>query len=174
MVTLQGNLIYLRALEPEDLDFIFTIENDETIWELSSTQTPYSKYVLKNYLENAHLDIYDAKQLRLVIVNKHHAPVGLIDLFDFDFKNKRAGVGIVVYHKKDRHAGYGTEALKLVTQYAKTHLNLHQLFCNIEAGNTASLHLFKQQGFTSVGLKKDWNYANGTFKSEYLLQRILN
>lgn len=39
MVTLKGENIYLRALEPEDLDFVYVIENDEQIWEMSSTQT---------------------------------------------------------------------------------------------------------------------------------------
>ena len=42
MVTLSGTNIDLRALEPEDLDFIYYIENNETFWELSTTQTPVS------------------------------------------------------------------------------------------------------------------------------------
>ena len=50
MIRLKGNHIYLRALEPEDLDFIYAIENDEDLWELSNTQTPYSKYLIKQYL----------------------------------------------------------------------------------------------------------------------------
>ena len=56
MITLKGERIYLRALEPEDLDFIHEIENDESIWEISSTQTPYSKFLIKQYLENARQD----------------------------------------------------------------------------------------------------------------------
>ena len=51
MVTLQGLNIYLRALEPEDLEFIYRIENDENIWEVSNTQTPYSKFLIRQYLE---------------------------------------------------------------------------------------------------------------------------
>lgn len=69
MVTLKGKQVFLRALEPEDLEFIFAIENDVSIWEISNTQTPYSKYLLKEYLNNAHKDIYEIKQLRLVISN---------------------------------------------------------------------------------------------------------
>ena len=67
MLTLKGKTVYLRALEPEDLEFIYTIENDESIWEVSNTQTPYSKFLIKQYLQNAHQDIYEAKQLRLAI-----------------------------------------------------------------------------------------------------------
>ncbi|MGM5471015.1 GNAT family N-acetyltransferase [Flavobacteriaceae bacterium LMO-SS05] len=174
MLTLKGKHIYLRALEPEDLSFVHTIENDETIWELSNTITPYSKYVISDYLANAHKDIFEVKQLRLVISNTKEKAIGLIDLFDFDFKNKRAGVGIIVKATEDRKKGYGSEALELLTQYCKTHLDLHQLYCHITEENEASLKLFQNQGFEIVGLKKDWNYSRNAFKSEYLLQHILH
>ena len=65
MTTLQGEHINLRALEPEDLSFLFQIENNEEFWEISHTQTPFSNFILKQYLENAHLDIYEAKQLHI-------------------------------------------------------------------------------------------------------------
>ena len=173
MLTLKGEHIYLRALEPYDLDFVYDIENDETIWAISNTITPYSKHVLTEYLVNAHRDIFEVKQLRLVISTSDNTAVGMIDLFDFDFINKRAGVGIIVQQAEDRKKGYGGEALKLLIQYCKTRLNLHQLYCNISEENKASLKLFQNQGFEIVGLKKDWNLIQGAFKNEYLLQRIL-
>ena len=174
MITLKGENIYLRALEPEDLEFIHTIENDETIWEISNTITPYSKYLIKQYLEQAHKDIFEVKQLRLVISSYKEAPLGLIDLFDFDFKNSRAGVGILVKEPHDRGKGYGYEALKLLTDYSFTHLGLHQLYCNISEENEASIKLFTNQGFEKIGLKKDWIHNNGSYKNEYLFQLINN
>ncbi len=172
MKTLKGKQIYLRALEPEDLSFLHSIENDENIWELSHTQTPYSLYILKQYLENAHQDIFEAKQLRLVISNYDNKALGMIDLFDFDFKNSRAGVGILVYALGDRQQGYGKEALQLLIDYSFTHLNLHQLYCNISEDNHASINLFVNEGFEKVGLKKDWVYSNNIYKNEYLFQLI--
>ncbi len=174
MLTLKGKHIYLRALEPDDLDFVHAIENDETFWELSNTITPYSKHVITQYLANAHRDIFEVKQLRLVISNYDDVPVGMIDLFDFDFINKRAGVGIVVKEPSNRKKGYGSEAVKLLKQYCKTHLALHQLYCNISEENQASLKMFQNQGFEIVGLKNDWNYVHNSFKNEYLLQHILD
>ena len=80
MITLKGNTIYLRALEPEDLEFVYAIENNESVWEVSNTQTPYSRFLIKQYLENAHQDIYEAKQLRLAIcLNDSQKAIGLID-----------------------------------------------------------------------------------------------
>ena len=173
-MTLKGEHIYLRALEPEDLDFIHAVENDESIWEISCTQTPYSKFLIKQYLDNAHKDIYEVKQLRLVISNYDDVALGMIDLFDFDFKNRRAGVGILVKDSKDRLKGYGREALKLLIDYSFKHLDLHQLYCNISENNDVSIKLFSNQGFKNIGLKKDWIYVNGAFKNEFLFQLINN
>ncbi len=172
MITLKGKNIYLRALEPEDLEFIHTIENDESLWELSNTIMPYSKFLIKQYLEHSHKDIFEVKQLRLVISNYCDKPIGMIDLFDFDFKNSRAGVGILVRDIIDRQLGYGSEALQLLINYSFTHLGLHQLYCNISEENQASIKLFTSQGFQKIGLKKDWNYVNGDFKNEYLFQLL--
>ena len=155
MITLKGEHIYLRALEPEDLEFIHEIENNEDIWEISNTQTPYSKYLIKQYLENAHKDIFEVKQLRLVISSYTNEALGMIDLFDFDFKNSRAGIGVLVKDSINRKKGFGKEALQLLINYSFKHLNLHQLYCNISEDNQASIKLFTSQGFNEIGLKKD-------------------
>ena len=172
MITLKGEHIYLRALEPEDLEFIYEIENNEDIWEISNTQTPYSKYLIKQYLENAHKDIFEVKQLRLVISSYTNEALGMIDLFDFDFKNSRAGIGVLVKDSINRKKGFGKEALQILINYSFKHLNLHQLYCNISEDNQASIKLFTSQGFNEIGLKKDWNFTNGNFKNEYLFQLI--
>lgn len=172
MLTLTGEKLHLRALEPEDLDFIYDIENDETIWEISATQTPYSRFLIKQYLENAHMDIYEAKQLRLVMMSHNKETIGLIDLFDFDPKNKRVGVGLLIAKSEFRHKGYGKEALELVCNYAFKHLQVHQLYANIDEENAASIKLFETAGFQQIGVKKDWNFVNGNFKNELLYQKL--
>ncbi|MVO10376.1 GNAT family N-acetyltransferase [Flavobacterium sp. TP390] len=173
MITLKGQHIYLRALEPEDLEFVYAIENNEEIWEISNTQTPYSRFLIRQYLENAHQDIYEAKQLRLAIcLLNSDVAVGLIDLFDFDPKNSRAGIGILIQKEEDRTKGIGTEALQLVIQYAFHQLQLHQLYANIGTENSRSLQLFSKFGFQKIGIKKDWNLNNGKYQDEYLFQLI--
>lgn len=172
MNTLIGHSVALRAIEPEDLEFLFETENNEMFWEVSHTQKPFSKFLLRQYLENSHLDIFEAKQLRLVITEKiNNACIGMIDLFDFNPQHKRAGIGILI-HKKHQHNGFGSEALKLLISYSFQHLGLHQLYANITTNNTKSIALFKKHLFHEVGLKKDWIFSNGVFKDELLFQRI--
>lgn len=173
MVTLQGTTIYLRALEPDDLEFIYAIENNEMIWEVSNTRTPYSRFLIRQYLENAQQDIYEAKQLRLAIcLQDSFTAVGLIDLFDFDPDNQRAGVGIIINDEANRRQGLGTEALGLLIDYAFTKLHLHQLYANIDTGNSASLALFTTFGFECIGVKKEWIKRHSHYADEALYQLI--
>ncbi|WP_348813715.1 GNAT family N-acetyltransferase [Flavobacterium maritimum] len=173
MITLKGDTIYLRALEPNDLEFVYVMENDQNIWEVSNTQTPYSRFLIKQYLENAHQDIYEAKQLRLAICQDQDFPaLGLIDLFDFDPQNNRAGVGIVIQAAANRNQSIGSEALGLLIKYAFYNLNLHQLYANIATENTASIALFTKFGFQKIGVKKDWTFINGSYRDEALFQLI--
>ncbi|PBJ14626.1 GNAT family N-acetyltransferase [Flavobacterium sp. ACN6] len=173
MITLKGDSIYLRALEPEDLEFIYAVENDQNIWEVSNTQTPYSRFLIKQYLENAHQDIYEAKQLRLAICQDDDFPaVGLIDLFDFDPRNNRAGIGIVIQKNENKGQNIGSEALELLIKYAFYNLNLHQLYANIGVENAASIALFTKFGFEKIGIKKDWILHHNHYQDEAVFQLI--
>jgi len=171
MATLIGENISLRALEPNDIDFLFSTENDEVNWEISSTQIPFSKYILEKYIENAHQDIYEAKQYRFVICATDNSPIGMIDLFDFNPQHNRVGIGILIT-PSSQGKGYASEALELVIEYAFTFLNVHQLFANITSENKKSISLFEKFNFKQVGVKKDWIFSNSTYKDEILYQLL--
>jgi diamine N-acetyltransferase len=170
---LENLTISLRAPEPGDLDLLYIWENDTDIWRISGTLAPFAKSVLKQYLDNAGKDIYEMKQLRLIIQDKStHRPVGAIDLFDFDAHHRRAGVGILVAEPSDRRKGFAREALETLMAYCFEILNLHQLYCNIAASNHASIALFKDAGFEEIGRKKEWLYTGEGYEDELLYQKI--
>lgn len=167
----KGN-ITLRAPEPGDLDALFNIENDTSMWHLSNTLTPFSRFDLEQFIMSAEKDIYIIKQTRFIIDhlnNIRNTVAGAIDLFDFDPHNLRAGVGVVVLDKY-RQQGIAGLALDLLIQYSFNHLGLHQLYCNIEETNEVSLKLFRDKGFRDCGKKLEWNKSGHSWKNEYMLQ----
>jgi len=177
MIPLKGEHIILRAPEPSDLDVLYTWENDPDNWIVGNTTTPFSRHVLSKYLENAHLDIYEAGQLRLMIDrldenNKTEKRLGTIDLFDFDPMHQKAGIGILIARKENRLKGLASEALSLLIEYAFRGLQLHQLYCNVAENNPVSLKLFKKFGFEEVGKKLDWIRVGNKWLDVYLLQKI--
>lgn len=170
---LEFGKVRFRALEPDDLDLLFEWENDAEIWEVSNTLEPFSKYILAKYIKESQRDIFESKEIRMIIETLDRKAVGAVDLFDFDPFHLRAGVGILIHDKNNRNLGYATDALELLCQYASNHLRLHQLYANIGEENQSSIHLFASNGFELCGTKKDWTNTLDGWKSELLFQKIL-
>ena len=170
-----GTKISLRALEPDDVGRLYHWENDTSIWHLSNTITPLSKFTLEQYIMDAALDIFASKQLRLMIDLKLEEngtrTIGSIDMFDFEPAHQRAGIGIMIL-KEFRGKGYASEALDLLVHYAFVTLQLHQVFCNISPDNTESVNLFESRGFKLVGTKKDWNRIRNQWQDECMYQLL--
>jgi len=175
IMSLLSSPIRLRAPEPQDVDFLYELENDHRLWHVSQTQVPYSRFELEQYVLSAEKhDPFVAKQVRFIIELENdgvHEVIGTIDLFELDAINRRAEIGIVI-SKEKRGMNYAGNALMLCINYAFGDLNFHQLYCNIEQDNYQSLMLFEKYGFQKIGLKRDWNLRNGKWIDEVLMQKI--
>lgn len=174
---LSGKNTRLRAIEPADLDIIYEWENNPANWLISNTITPFSKHVLTRYIEHAHKDIHEARQLRLMIDLTDDSgftkeTIGTLDLFDFDPVHERAGLGILIANQENRMKGFAFESLTILIRYAFETLHLHQLYCNISNDNHASLNLFKKLGFSEIGIKRDWLREGSGWRDVHLLQLL--
>ena len=163
---LTGKKIHLRALQLSDADILYKWENDKSIWKVSNTLHPFSKKEIKDFISKQK-DIYLDKQLRLMIClspiqkrkgrngeREKRRSVGCIDLFNFDKRNLKAGIGILI-DKKHRKKGYASEALSLLIVYSFEILNLQTLFCNVSAYNEASMKVFRKLNFKVIAVKKN-------------------
>ncbi|MCX6245419.1 MAG: GNAT family N-acetyltransferase [Bacteroidetes bacterium] len=170
-----GERTQLRAVEPGDLEFLYVIENDPEIWRVGNTLVPYSRHQLEQYILSTQHDIFSEKQLRLMIdlmlPGNDRKTIGVIDLYDFDPANKRAGVGIFIIPEEQRK-GFALEALQLLIRYSFEILKLHMLHCNIAIDNTPSIGLFRKAGFSQCGLKKAWRAAGDGWTDELMFQLI--
>ena len=152
--------VSLRALEPEDLEFLFALENDPDLWAVSDVlPAPISRHALREYLRHSAASLAEAGQMRLIISNEKKQAVGTLDLYDYSALHQRAGVGIAVL-QSERRRSYAQMALQKLLPYAREKLLLHQLYCTIAEDNQASIKLFKKVGFQEVGVRRDWLRTN--------------
>ncbi|MDR0789868.1 MAG: GNAT family N-acetyltransferase [Bacteroidales bacterium] len=161
----------LRAIEFNDIDLIFKWENDESMWDVTETQRPFSHQAIKSYVETAqNEDIYTAKQLRLMIESKtEKQTIGCVDLFDFEPQNLRAGVGILI-DKAFRNNGYAARAMELLKKYAFDVINIHNLYAFVPQDNEASLRLFEKAGFNKTATLQDWILRQQNYKDVIVYQ----
>lgn len=169
METTLAPKVTLRAMEPEDLEMLYRIENDMELWGMGCTNVPYSKYVLHDYIANATGDIFADKQVRLIVENRSQEAVGIVDLVNYDPKHARAEVGIVI-QRAYRRMGYGRDALCQILDYGRRILHLHQIFAIVGESNVVSKMLFQNVGFQGDNLLKDWLQGSEGYESAYLMQ----
>lgn len=163
--------IRLRAIEPEDLDLLYRIENDVRLWNVGTTNVPYSRYTLHDYVANASEDIYTDRQVRMMVENGDGQTVGIADVVSFDPANCRAEVGLIVLDAF-RRQGYGSSILEAVTHYAVSVLHLHQLYAYCDSRNQASLDLFLKMGYRRAATISDWLYDGREYRDAVLVQLV--
>ena len=166
-----NNMVRLRAIEPEDLDLLYRIENDRKLWNVGNSNVPYSRYTLHDYVANASDDIYVDRQVRMMVENTAGEIVGIVDVVNFDPSNCRAEVGLIILDAFRRH-GYGSSTLAQVADYALNVLHLHQLYAYVDQQNEASMHLFRNMGYQESVNIKDWLYDGRDYHDAVMMQLI--
>ncbi len=168
--------ILLRKLEPDDLPQLYLWENDAEVWLDGNTHNPLSEADLRDYILRTTGDIYQDGQLRLMICVPQSRegqttagePVGCIDLYDVDIRNRKAAVAIYVA-KEWRNQGVGTEALKKLKLYVANILCFRLLYAMVRETNLNSQKLFQSVGFQNVACLPKWVNEGNIF----VLQTIL-
>lgn len=162
--------ISLRALEPEDLELIYRVENDESFWQYGASTVPYSRYALRQYIASSQNDLFADGQVRLVIMQDGEA-VGLADLTNFDALHLRAEIGLLILPE---HQGkhIGQSAVNALTDYARR-LHLHQLYATIAVTNEPANRLFERLGFVPSVPLQHWLRAEEGFVDAVVWQKIL-
>lgn len=165
----------LRALEPEDLDFLYTLENDQDLWDSSESDAPYSKYILKQYIAQSQ-SFFTSGELRLIIEicekDKQPKCIGIVDLTNYAPQSSRAQVGIAIL-KEYRKQGYAYKAIQLLETLVLRKLNLHSLYAYVSTSNIASYNLFCKCGYSPIALLPEWSFHNGKYEDVHLFHKVL-
>lgn len=163
----------LRAAEPEDLDLMYLIENDTSLWNCGSTNVPYSMYSLRRFIEQTGNDINTDGQVRLVIaLNENRNAIGFVDLQNYDLRHRRAEVGIVILPEWQCQ-GLGSEVLSVLSRYAHQHLLIHQLYALVSAANLAAQALFRKAGYKRTATLQHWLCNGEEWQDAMLYQKFL-
>lgn len=165
-------VVRLRAMEPEDLDALYRIENDRDVWDVGENNVPYSRYILHDYIANASADIYADKQVRMVVENEEGQLVGVADVVNFCPSHARAEVSIVIC-REHRKKGYARAAIRQIMEYALRTLHLHQLYAVVREDNMPSLNLFSSLGFNSKTVLDDWLFDGKDYHNAVVMQFFL-
>lgn len=165
---IKGDKFRLRKAEKSDVQTIFQWENDVENWFVSNTIAPYTLKDIEDFILNRN-DVFISGQMRFIIEIDDSVSVGCVDLFDFNPKNRRIGLGILV-DNKHRGKGYGKQAVKMATEFAVSSLEVRGVYAEVAEGNLSSQRIFEASGFEKTGLKQDWLWDGQRFQNQIFYQ----
>ncbi len=92
--------------------------------------------------------------------------VGNCGMFDVLLPHRRAEVGILIGEPDARGRGYGTEAMRLLVDYAFTAAGMHSLMLWVYEFNPAARRCYEKVGFREVGRRRESRWFNGRYWDE--------
>jgi RimJ/RimL family protein N-acetyltransferase len=96
-----------------------------------------------------------------IYVRETWRPVGTTSLMEIDRVNRAASFGILIGEPDARGRGYGTEAARLVLDYAFTAQGLHNVQLSVFEYNLAGLRAYQRAGFKEVGRRRQAHMMGG-------------
>jgi diamine N-acetyltransferase len=81
-------------------------------------------------------------------------PIGITNIRDFTNPHGTAEFGITIGDVPDRGQGFGTEATRLLLDYAFTVLGVHNIWLDTPAYNVGAIRAYEKVGFREIGRRR--------------------
>jgi diamine N-acetyltransferase len=89
-------------------------------------------------------------------------PIGIANIRDFGNPHGTAEFGITIGDVTDRGRGFGTEATRLLLDYAFTVLGVHNVWLDTLAYNAGAIRAYEKAGFREIGRRRGARTLAGT------------
>ena len=159
-------------MEPEDLEFMYGVENDDRLWNVGVTNVPYSRSMLLDYITSATGDIFADKQVRLMIENEAGETIGMVDLMDFSPIHRRAELGLVI-RKEYRGRGYASAVLDKIADYGRKVIHLHQIYAIVPEHNEKCIKVLELSDFQKTTRLNAWLFDGKKYSDAIFFQKFL-
>lgn len=163
---LEGEKIYLRGLEEKDLEGeYFQWLNDAATCRYNSHATfPNSAKRMRDYFEC----IQDGNDMVVfaIVEKETDVHVGNISLQRIDWISRNAEIAWIIGYTHGGK-GYGTDAGRLVIQYAFERLNLTRVYCGTSAENIPMQRVAEKLGMKKEGVREKAMYKMGAYMDVY-------
>lgn len=172
-----GNVIFLKGMNidllvknKEHVDIYVKWINDPRIGKFLSVYIPETIEVIK---KEWFPEYPDEKNIWFEIWHKEdQKPIGMVGLLKIIAPYRRGEIGIFIGEIDYWGKGIGTEAAKMILDYAFNVLNLYKIVAEVSVTNTRSVAIFNKLGFIEEGHLKDHEFIDGDWRDNKIFGLI--
>lgn len=168
---LQDGNILLRPLQTEDAHALALLANNKKIWDnlRDFIPHPYTAEDAVSFIKFTQTE-NPAMTFAINYGNELCGVIGLIGQHDIYKRTAEVGywIGEPFWNK-----GIATTALRLITDYGFTHLNLIRIYTGVFEYNLASMKVLLNNGFEKEGVFRKAVIKNGNVYDEYRFAKTI-
>ena len=174
---ISGEKIVLREFRDTDLEAMHSWVNDEEVTRyLSMSVFPRTFEDSRKFLENQ-LSRRSEEYVNFVIALKddeNKKYIGTVGLRNIDYINRNCELAITIGVRDKQNSGCGTEAVKLIVQYAFNSLNMHKVYLSVLNVNDKAKRVYEKCGFVKSAEFKDHIFKNGNYYDLLYMEKLNN
>ena len=159
----EGDLIRLRAREPEDEPLLYTWFNDPNVTEHLTIRYPLSHVQEAQFIERVSESSYSRASFGVETLAEGLL-IGGVDLGSTSPENRSAVLGIAIGDKAFWDGGYGTDTMRTICRFGFETMNFHRIELEVYAANNRAQHVYEKIGFTVEGRRREASYKFGKYQ----------
>lgn len=159
---LKNDMLTLRPITEHDAPAMHASLTDAEGMRLTGTHNTYTLEQVTNFCKRIS-QADDRADYAILLNTNPDTPIGEIVLNDIDTHNQSASYRVALYSTRHYNKGIGTQATRLILEYAFMTLNLHRVELEVFAFNPRALRMYEKCGFIREGIKRDALLWDGEF-----------
>ena len=167
---LKGKLVSLGAFEQDDRDVLYGWINDRSLVLLSAAWKPVHGPNHDDWFKSALNQ--PGRIIFAIRSNGDGRLVGVVQLIDLNQVHRHAEMVIRIGADADQSKGYGTDALRLLLDFAWRDANLHRVSARVFADNKRAIRCYEKSGFSIEGRQRDGAFIDGAWVDVVFLGAI--
>jgi diamine N-acetyltransferase len=165
-----GQDVHLRPLESGDLPLIRQWANDPQVRALTGEVTPMSEAGAADFLERVRSE--RDRVWFSVVLNQDDRVIGEAGLLRMFPAWRTTDLTLILGDPSAWGKGYGTQAIRLLLDYAFGHLNFHRVAVGVVGFNERALHFYESVGFRREGVERDGYFYDHRYH-DFVMMSIL-
>jgi RimJ/RimL family protein N-acetyltransferase len=169
--SLIGKSVFLRPFSKEDLCYVQKWSNDPEIRRLTGEVAPVSRAEAEEFYRQLCAD--KDRVWFAVVLKRGNRVIGEAGLLRMFRPWRCTDMSIIIGEKDAWGKGYGTEAGRLLLDYAFGRLRFHRVSIGVVGFNERALRFWRSLGFKKEGIQRDGYYCENEF-SDFVMMSILD
>jgi RimJ/RimL family protein N-acetyltransferase len=171
---MRGDLVSLGPLRRDLLPTYQRWLNDFGMLKLVDRRfRPHSAEWVTTWYERHAGGLQDA-MVFTITTNQGNRPIGNVALQDIDYRSRTAEFGIYIGEPDCRGQGFGTEATRLLLEFAFNILGLHNVMLRVYEYNPGAVRAYEKAGFHEFGRRRKAQFMDGRFWDVIFMECVAN